>query len=77
MTELRPQEEETIISSSSKSSGNLIGEGIQKRDTREVDNTEIVSQFLTESSSCFKSVNFHSLILVKSEDNCKPVPYEH
>ncbi|KAI3444536.1 hypothetical protein Pfo_001201 [Paulownia fortunei] len=55
MTESRPQEEENIINISSESSCNSIGGDIQKGETREVDNEESASQFVKESSPCFKS----------------------
>ncbi|KAK6162329.1 hypothetical protein DH2020_002170 [Rehmannia glutinosa] len=56
--ESRPQEEGKIIDISSESSSSSTGGDIQNGDTREVDNEE-------SASPCFKSVNFHPLILVK------------
>lgn len=51
----KPQEEEKIITSSSESFNDLIGGGIHKEETREVDNTQVSSQLLQDSSPCFKS----------------------
>ncbi|KAH6830015.1 hypothetical protein C2S53_000330 [Perilla frutescens var. hirtella] len=53
-TESKPQEEAQIITISSESSSDLIGGDINEEDTGEVDNTQVSSHLLKNSSPCFR-----------------------
>lgn len=57
MTELKPQEEEMGVPSSPELSDDLIGGDIDKEETREVDDAQISSELLVDSSPCSKSVS--------------------
>lgn len=53
-TESEHEEEEKMIISSIDSTSDLIGGDIDKEDTREVDNTQVSSQLLKDSSPCLE-----------------------
>lgn len=59
------QEEEKMIISSIDSTSDLIGGDTDKEDTREVDNAQVSSQLLIDSSPCLELVSLHYLVLAK------------
>lgn len=64
-TELKPREEEMAIPSSSELSDDLPGGDIDKEETREVDDEQISSELLVDSSPCPKSVSLHFFDFLK------------